>query len=58
MKRISFAAVLSLVFLSSSGCSNQDPGQPSVGSISVKSREDDASVKLTKKTARSIGKKN
>jgi hypothetical protein len=45
----SFAALLP-------GCSGQDPGQPAIGSISVKPKDADAGIPVPKKGALSAPK--
>ncbi len=57
MKKSIAPTLLSLIALAFAGCSGQDPGQPAVGSISVKSRGDVDGIKLPRKPAKNAPEK-
>ena len=57
MKKCALTIVLFLLSMAFQGCSNQDPDQPPVGSISVKPKSDDDGIRLPQKSARPASKR-
>ena len=57
MKKCTLPIVLLLLSMAFQGCSNPDPDQPAVGSISVKPKSDDDGIRLPQKSARAASKR-